>query len=167
MDSATIAIVISIVSLIIAVFGLSWNIYRDIILKARVVVAASIKRTIYPGAPAGPNKICIVATNHGPGPVTINGILARDTSIWKKLRNKQLETFLLHDLNDQSGHILPSKLEVGETANLFFEYRIDAFLKTKFSSLGVTDTFGRVHKVSKKDLRKLYEDWNGTFNKET
>jgi hypothetical protein len=65
-----IALLISIFSVLVAAFSLGWNIYRDIILKAKVDVSFAVVTIIHDTMPERPQFLNIKATNFGPGPVT-------------------------------------------------------------------------------------------------
>lgn len=164
MNAAQLALLISLGSAIIAATSLGWNIYRDVILKARVRVSIAIKKIVQANAPPSPDYIGISATNHGPGSVTLQTIELRDTSLWKKLRRKQKYAVLTHDYtNPYSGH-LPKKLEVGETLHLFLDYDGQCFLKEQFSHIGLLDSFGRTHWARQKTLKELRKGWREKFN---
>ena len=63
METAELAIIISVGSAAIAAISLGWNIYRDVILKPRAAVSVSKQNIIYPGSVPSSNYICIRATN--------------------------------------------------------------------------------------------------------
>ena len=75
MDNSIIAIIISIFSVLVAAVSLGWNIYRDVILKPKVVVTFAIKNIVGEGRAPSPDYVGISAVNHGPGPVIINTIV--------------------------------------------------------------------------------------------
>ena len=75
--------------------------------------------------------------------------------------------FPITDYEDPACTQLPCKLEVGEKATLLFPFTSDSFLKERITSVGVTDTFGRIHKANKKDLKKILSEWKDNFEKET
>jgi len=49
MDTAQAAILISICSAIVAAFSLGWNVYRDVVLKAKVMVTFAVKNIVRVG----------------------------------------------------------------------------------------------------------------------
>ncbi len=71
MTTAEIAIVISIMSVMIAGLSLGWNIYRDIVLKAKVKVSFGIVMLVSRGGSARPEYVNVTATNFGPGSVKL------------------------------------------------------------------------------------------------
>ncbi len=167
MDSGSIAILISIASACIAAFSLGWNIYRDVILKARLKVTFSIKNIYMKGAPPGPDYIGISATNHGPGPVILNTIALRDSSLTKKLRKKERFAALNHDYENPLSSKLPLKLEMGETADYFVNFDEECFAQNEFTQLGITDSFGRTHWAPKKSMSHLRKRYSKEFGNET
>ncbi len=167
MDKSQLAIIISIFSVTFAAISLGWNIYRDVLLKAKVVVSFAVKNIFEPGMPTSPDYIGIQATNHGPGPVILNSILIRERSILKKIMKKEKYAILIHDYTNPSSGVLPKKLEVGETIDLFLDYNESCFLKGSFTQLGISDSFGRTNWAPKKTMKELRKKWAKKFNKNT
>ena len=58
-----IPIIISILSFIVATFALGWNIYRDIILKARIKVSIMVASIISPGVKESPQYVNLTILN--------------------------------------------------------------------------------------------------------
>lgn len=167
MDTAQVAILISIVSALIAVFALGWNVYRDVVLKAKVVVTFAVKKIIGAGMPPSPDYVGISATNHGPGPVTLNSIVLRDYTYLKKLRKRHKYAYLMQDYTNPYSTKMPKQLEVGESVGLFVDYDKECFLKDSYTQLGVSDSFGRTNWASKKTMRELREKWLEDFGSNT
>jgi hypothetical protein len=163
METGTIAIMISVFSTAVAATSLGWNIYRDIILKARVHVNLAIKNIIQEGAPASPDYIGIHATNHGPGTISLSTISLMQSSIWRRVLRRRKFAFLMHDYENPYSAKLPRKLEVGESMDLFFNYDADCFLREAFTHLGLNDSFGRTHWVPRKSMRRLRQKWLTEF----
>lgn len=153
MDTAAIAI--SVVSLLIATFGLGWNIYRDILLKARVKIFIAIRNLYFEGAPPSPPYIGITATNHAPGKIILQSIDLRDTTIFKKLLKKERFATVFHDYKNPYSGKLSCTLEVGESLSLFLIHEKDSFLKEQFSHVGINDSFGRTHWTPRKSVKSL------------
>ena len=137
MELAQLAIVISVSSAAIAAISLGWNIYRDVILKPKAVVAVSRQNIISPGSAPSPDYIGISATNHGPGTVTLNSLILRNTSLWKKLWRDESHAVLFHDYTNRLSDNFPKKLDAGETINLFVNYDNDCFLKDDYNNIGI------------------------------
>ena len=144
-DNANFALVISIISVALSMLSLGWNIYRDVVLKARVAVSFALKNIIQANAGPSPTYIGIRATNHGPGSVNLSSISLVQTSFWKTLFRKKKYAVLHHDHRNPFSGQLPCKLEVGETVDFFVDYDSDCFLKNDFTKLGIGDSFRRTH----------------------
>jgi hypothetical protein len=163
MSTAEIAIIISVFSVIFAAVSLGWNIYRDVILKPKVVVSFDKKNIIVANRGPSPDFIGIHAVNHGPGPVILNTVVLKDTSIWKKITRKQNHAVLIHDYENPYSGKMPSKLEVGESIDLFVNYDNECFIKNNYSDLGISDSFGRTNWASRKYMAKLRKKWLENF----
>ena len=167
MDTAELAIIISVGSAAISAISLGWNIYRDVSLKPRAAVSVSKRNIFYLGSAPSPDYISIRATNHGPGQVTLNTLCLLNTSLWKKLWRDESHAVLCHDFTNVHSSKLPVKLEVGETIELFVDYDKDCVLKYDFSNIGISDSFGKIHWAPKKQLSQLRKEWFSKFGKAT
>lgn len=164
MDTASLALLISFVSLIIAAVSLGWNIYRDVVLKANVKVSFGVGKIMKTEPSSGsPEYVIIGATNHGPGSVTLTNIILRNASLWQKIRRREGFLLLMHDYQNPYSSNLPTKLDVGEGIALLFPYDQNCFLKESFSRLGINDTFGRTHWAPRKNTRTFRKKWNKEF----
>jgi len=167
MTTAGIALLISGVSVCIALFTLGWNIYRDIILKPGVKVRLQISEIISYGEPPGterPTKIDITATNFGPGYIRLQGLRTK----YSKLFRKKKLGFICPDFTDPMSHKFPCKLDVGEKTTFFLPYEKNCFLSDKvpFTHLGIFDTFGRSHWVPKDDIERTKKEYKAKFGSE-
>lgn len=137
---------ISFLALFIAGIALGWNIYRDVVLKARVRVAFAVVQIITPGAGAaggGPSYLRIKATNHGPGPVRIDSIHGMMAPLWRRILRRPQPFVILNDHTNPLNPTLPKRLEVGESVDLFLPHDDKSFLSTDATHIGVVDSFGR------------------------
>jgi len=166
-NTAAIAIIISVFSLLVAAFSLGWNVYRDVLLKARIKVSIGIKNIYFDGAPPSPEYIGISATNHGPGKVILNTIELRDTSILKKLLKTEKFAMVMHDYKNPYSGKLPCTLDVGESLSLLLDHEKESFLKEQVSHVGLVDSFGRSHWASKKTVKRLNSKWRESFGNDT
>lgn len=167
MTTSEIAIVISVASVSIAGFSLGWNIYRDVILKAKVVIDFSIGQLFQPDSSHQSDYINISAVNHGPGLVKLSTVKMKDSSWWRWLLRKEKYGFVIHDYRNPLSGQLPHKLEVGENFQLLFPYEEDCFLKNGWSHVGITDYFGRTHWAQSKQIKKAIKQWNEDFTNHT
>lgn len=153
MTASEIAIVISVVSVSIAGFSLGWNVYRDVILKAKVKVDIIVGTIIQHGISERPEYIIITATNYGPGPVKLSMVQMKNSSWWRKLLRKENYAVVLQDYENPMSGQLPHKLEVGERIDLLFHYNASCILKEGWSHIGISDYFGRTHWAASKKVK--------------
>jgi len=167
MTTAEIAIIISIFSAIIAAFSLGWNIYRDVVLKARINIGFGVRTLVQQGNPDNPQYVNITATNHGPGVVNLSMIQMKNASIWKWLVRKKEFAVVIHDYTNPLSGQLPHKLEVGEKIDVLLPYDAECLLKNGWSHVGLSDYFGRTHWAKKKDVKIANEKWKSDFANNT
>ncbi len=148
------AIGISSVSLLLSCFALGWNVYRDVVLKARVRVRFAIIRIVTYGQRfgQGDQSLQIAVTNHGPGTVRIEMIAGRVAPLWRRLLRRMQHFVILIDHTNPLNPKLPHKLEVGDTLNVFLPYDEKSFLNGAGTHIGVTDSFGRTHFAPRKHV---------------
>jgi len=123
------ALYISLGALIVSVFSLGWNFYRDIILKPRLKVRAAISNVAQAGRDVQ-TFISVSAVNQGPGAIICNGILGMKRHLlrfWKKGLEKKY-FYIVEDYTNPLNKPFPQKLEVGDTLTQFLRYKQDAFL---------------------------------------
>jgi len=161
MTTAEVALLISGISGGIALFGLGWNIYRDIILKPKVKVRLHISNIASPGdlPEKRPTVIDFTATNHGPGKVILQGFRMKN----KRLFRKTKWGFMLNDFRNLLSGQFPHKLEVGETATFLLPFRKGTFLEHDFTKIGILDSFDRFHWVPKKDIKRTKQQYQKQF----
>ena len=152
MNKETIAVLISMASIIIASFTLGWNIYRDIILKAKIKVRFMIATFSHPNFDKSLKKFAVCITNFGPGKIQCTNICIRKFSIWKQLIKKREISILIHDPKECK---LPCELDIGDEKNLLLKFDMCDFLLEDWTHIGVKDTFSRIHWAPKKDVTKL------------
>ncbi len=164
---AELAILISLFSVLIASISLGWNVYRDVILKPKVVVTVGIKKFIGELVDSSLPFIGVTATNHGPGSVTLNALELRETLLWKRITKTHKCAVLIHDYKNPYSAKMPKKLEVGDSLSLFVDYNSECFLKESFTQIGINDSFGRTNWASKKSLKEVRGRWLAEFVENT
>jgi hypothetical protein len=157
------ALYISLAALIVSVFSLGWNFYRDVILKPRLKVTVAITR-VGSTERGWEDFITVSAVNLGPGPIICNGILG-EKKHFLRFWEKRISFYAVEDFNNPLSTPLPKKLEVGDSLMEFFNLKEDAFLSMDPTHIGVRDTFGRMHCASKKSLKKAKKDFLKGFPK--
>ena len=163
MPTEHVALAVSIFSILIAALSLGWNIYRDLILKARVDVSFGVFSLINPSLPESPHYLKLSVTNFGPGPVTVSTIIVKEAQLWRRLLRKTRNTFIVPDYTNPLSTRIPAKIEVGDKIDLLLPYDRDCFLKSHFTYVGVYDYFGRYHCAPKSDLKEAYAEWKKDF----
>lgn len=146
---------------------MGWNIYRDIILRPKVKVnlfVGQIRELGEGDDPKSPLKICFTATNLGPGVVVLNGLRGKT----KRFLRKTKHFILFNDPDDPLSHQFPKEVNVVATAQFFISFKKRTFLKNKFTHIGILDSFGRLHRVPKKDVKRARIEYEKEFgsNKE-
>lgn len=147
MNPDFIAVGVSLVALGISALALGWNIYRDVILRARVRVRVAVVSLITPGSSVAPEGrfIRLAVTNHGPGPVEVTSIGGKAAPFWRLVFRRVDHFVLMPDHSNPLSTRLPSRLDVGQTANFYFPHRENSVLGTDATHVGVYDSFGRSH----------------------
>lgn len=164
MSTGEFALIVSIVSAAIASLSLGWNIYRDVILKGRVDVSFAVVTLIDQNRRDRPQYLNIKATNFGPGSVTLSTIVVKDTRLWTRLMRRPRYAIITLDYTNPLSAKLPAKVEVGDKIELFLPYDKEAFLKERFTRVGVSDYFGRIHWARAGDFKSALETWRKDFS---
>jgi len=159
---------ISLLSFALASLALGWNIYRDVILKARVRVHFSIVRVVSEDAQRlvpGERLLSIAVTNHGPGQVKITLIVGRySVPFWKRpVQRPQHFVILKYLRTNPANRHLPQRLDVGDSLTLFLPYDERCFLSDDASQIGVSDSYGRYHYAPRKDVREAGKQFSKDF----
>ena len=119
---------ISLFALLVSAISLGWNIYRDVILKARVKVRFSLS-SIHSNAFEKPlDFLVLTAINFGPGRVTLNMITLMEAPLWRRLFRCPKMAVMIYDYKNPLSAKLPAKIEVGDKAELLIRWEKDCFL---------------------------------------
>jgi len=145
--------VISVIALVISGISIFWNIYRDIILKAKLRVRTQISEIFGQGVTKN-TSIDVTGVNHGPGPIICEAVYMKN-SPWRRLKGEKY-AFIMNNT-------LPKKLDVGESVTVLFPYDKKAFLSLKPCCIGIKDSFGRLHWATKKSLKQAIEQFFKDF----
>jgi hypothetical protein len=151
MTTATIALIVSCLSLVISGIALGWNIYKDVYLRARVRTLFRLMVLM-----AGNHRewrYCFSATNLGPGKVNLQALALVKWSIWRKLTRHLEHAVMLHDFKHPLGGKLPYDLDVGQGTQLTFNPDECKFLSENYTHIGLTDSFGRIHWCRRQDMK--------------
>lgn len=144
---------------IIALFGLAWKIYKDLVLKPRIKVRFRVITLVSSMSQESPTKLDVIVVNFGPGKIRLNGPLnLRKKAFLRKTKH----AILIHDYKDPLSARFPCELEVGEEKDFFLQFDKNCFLKEHYTHIGVKDSFGRIHWAPKKhfkEVKKTYKKW--------
>jgi hypothetical protein len=164
MDNSSLAILISLVSLLVAAFSLLWSVYKDIVLKPRLKVRFSVQKVV--GGPLQSyDVLTFSATNFGPGKIRCEMLQLKSESLWRKFINKRREAVLLNDNTNPYATKLPCILDVTERGNFFIPFNESCFLNEQFTHIGVSDSYGRVHWTPKKQVDEAKKIFRKEFKK--
>jgi hypothetical protein len=168
MNHSTLPILISVFSLLLAAFSLGWNIYRDVVMKAKLRLNIICGEVHHPTFKNPEERISVSVTNHGPGKSRACMLVLRKVSWWRKVFRKIKTAILLHDFEDPLSGNLPQDLEVGDKVDLTFRFLENLFIKEDWNQIGITDPFGSTHWCKKKDYlqaKKSFLDQQSNQNK--
>ena len=156
---------ISILALCVSAFSIGWNIYRDVVLKARLKVKFSLCEIHHPTFAKPITTLSLAATNFGPGQIRCAMIQLLTAPLWRRIIRRPKRAVMLHDYSNPLSGKLPARLEVGETIDLLIPYDKDCFLREKHTHIGLSDSFGRVHWAPTKDVIKARREFRKDFGK--
>ena len=165
MSKDTIAIFIISVSILVASLSLGWNIYRDIILKAKLKVRFMVGLITHPNLKKPLDRLIISATNFGPGKIKCSMIFIKNSSIWKKIFHKTKIAVLIHDYTDPLSANFPCELDIGDCGSFFLKNNEDCFLLEDWTHIGISDSFGRIHWAPKKNIKEAKKAYKKKLEK--
>jgi len=153
MEKGNLSFIISTFSLFVAALALGWNIYRDVIFKARIKVDIGVNVLISPGIEGKPKYIVLTITNFGPGDINLSMIQMKNAPLWRRILRKTQYAIIIHDYKNPLSAKLPNKLSVGDRINLLLPHDEKSFLGEPCTHIGISDYFGRTHWVPGKRLK--------------
>jgi len=157
--------IIAVVAIVISAFSLGWNVYRDVVLKARIKIKFSLSDLLHPTFHKPIIYLVLSAINIGPGKVKVCIIQIRKAQFWRRLLRKTEHAILIHDYENPISSKIPADLDVGESVDLLIRYEQDCFLEKDFTHIGISDSFGRVHWASHSDVKKAKKQYLERFGK--
>jgi len=158
------ALAVSILSAVLSAFSLGWNIYRDVVFRARVRVSCGIMSVLnIPGIPDRTQFFLVTVINLGPGSVTIEFPQTKEATLWRRLVRRVKRAIPMPDWNCPLTSQSPRIVEVGQKATFAYPFTEDCILRHAFTHIGVWDTFGRSHWADKNDVTKARARWQKEF----
>jgi hypothetical protein len=155
------ALIISILSMLVALTSLGWNIYKEIALRARVGVSVGVGDQHFDGKSRG-KLILVEVVNRGPGPVQITGTSVHSTRRFFQATDDHLY-LPLPIFDHQLATRLPADLGVGQRAHIVLAYNEECFLRSNRVTVVVTDSFGRYHRPRRGSLRIARAEYEKDF----
>ena len=129
-----IALCISVLALVTSAFTLGWNIYRDVVMKPKLLVDFGIKNMIDGSEVSKPPLLIISATNYGPGQTTCEMTMIKKSSLLRIPFRRVQRFVVMHDYTNPLCSKLPSRLNMAEKIDLVFPYDRDCFLDSTTNS---------------------------------
>lgn len=152
----------STIALVLAIFTLGWNIFRDVVNRNRVRVTGLIGPLVGPGDKTiGQYYIVITAVNCGPASNTLSGLSLQKSKFGKKPEN----AFVLEDWKNPRSARFPHTFGVGDQAQYIFSFNQDCFLKMKPTKIGIWDVFGKTHWMKRRLVKRMVGTWQREFQK--
>jgi hypothetical protein len=166
MSKESVAILISIASILLASLSLGWNIYRDIILKARLKVRFMVGVLHHPNFNKPLERLIVSTTNFGPGKIKCTMLFIKDSSFWKKITHKTKLAVLIHDYTDPLSGNFPCELDIGDGRDFLLQFSEDCFLSKDWTHIGIKDSYSRIHWAPKKNVNVARQEYMKKFKKE-
>lgn len=157
----TLAIVLSIVSLVLSACALAWNIYRDVALRPRLRV--TVARVHVGQRDDLVKRFMVSVVNFGPGKIRVEMVWFKHRRFLSRLRGGRSQGVLIPHYSLPGVTRLPGSLEVGDAASFYLKWTDDLVLRSAPTHLGYRDSFGRFHWASRKDTRQVIADWRADF----
>lgn len=162
MTTADWALIISLVSAMMAVASFVWNVWSKFIYpKATVRVAISVVSFIPDDQGIG-QFITVRATNYGPGPVTLHTLMTRQRAAGLRRQWRYGVLNPLHNFPAEAetsigpfGGGLPKRIEFGEDFEVYLTIRHEALRDEPIVDIGFHDIFGRHHWAPRKQVSKV------------
>ncbi len=156
------AIVLSVVSLVLASIAIFWNIYKEILLRPFTDITGMISNIHHGGKILGP-YINLTILNKGPGDLIINSIVVKRSSLIRKILHKEIFASIINDYTNPYNPKMPMKIELHNTATQLLTFDNDCFFKEDNTHIGYIDTLKRYHWMKKKHFNEMKKEFNKTF----
>jgi hypothetical protein len=172
------ALITSLVSILISIGSLLWNVWQKFIfVKPTIQVAFGIYSVLVPTKAgtttrSGQRLLNVTVTNMGPGPVIIFACIGKLKTAWWKRRDRlgilnpihgDPTNSNLQSIGPFSGG-LPAKIDAAETKSFYFPYAQDCFLREGLTRVGVNDTYQRNMWCRKRDMHKVISAYRRDFS---
>ena len=159
----TYTVVLSIISLSIAMLTFGWTVYRDVVQKPKFRVSVEICSIFQSGQPPDGPHIFVRALNLGPLPNRLGIVFTRRSWWHRKIHPTEAFAFITPDHTHPACTQAGARLEVGDTGTFVFPYDKDCFLREDSAKIGITDGYGRTHWAPRTQLREVRERYRDKF----
>lgn len=176
MTTSDYALIVSIVSIFVAISALAWNVWQKFIfVRPSLQVSFGLWNVLQQSGdgfarPTGKKLLNMTVTNMGPGPVILSSCIAwARYRGWGKSRIGMLNPIHGDPTSDKLigigpfGAGLPTKIDAGEVKSFYFPYQADSFLADGILKVGVNDTYQRNTWCHRRDLRKVNAKYRRDF----
>jgi hypothetical protein len=157
------ALGVSFVSVSVAFLALGWNVYRDVLLRARTKVTAYVSYVVSGEITTGP-FITVRLTNLGPGRVVLTNLVVRRVGLWARLSKAQANATINYDHTNHFNVAFPLTVGEQDYTSQLLNFERECFLKFNWNRFGFMDSLNRYHYVRKKDLRELKRKYREDFS---
>jgi hypothetical protein len=155
------AVVSSFLALLVSVFSLGWNVYRDVILKPRLRVRFDASQLVGPDGNVGKPFLSLSIVNLGPGNVICEMPIVKNKPFYRGFLGEATIATIIHDFTNPLCAKPPFKVAVGERTQLTFPIADKCFLDDALFRIGIRDSFGRIHWAPKKQIRQARQRLKG------
>ena len=156
MKTADWAFVISILSLVVALVSLIWNVWSKFIYpKPRLRVSFGIVNPVEHGRILEP-FLRLITVNHGPSETTVEFAITRERSRLLRWRYSVLKPLdpKQHHFGVFSG-VLPKELPVGKSLSVYFPFDHEDLKARPISDVGFKDVFGRRYWARRAEVKEV------------
>ncbi len=161
-SQATIAIILSSVSLVMALISLLWNIYKEVLLRPRSSVVCGVSYINNGNKEFGP-FIDLKLTNKGPGKIILTNIVVHNGGILRRLLRTQTKAAVMYDYTNGCNPRMPTEVTQYQSTTQYLDFNQECFLKDGATRFGFIDSLCRYHWAKRRYLRRLLAAYKRDF----
>jgi hypothetical protein len=177
MTTSDYALITSLVSIVIAIGGLLWNIWRKFIfVKPALQVSFGLWHVMQHTSAdvvtrSGHRLFALTVTNMGPGVVVLCACIGKPKAPWWT-RAKLLGTInpIHNDPTDPNpigigpfSSDLPTKIDAGDVKRFYYPFEKDCFLREGLARVGINDTYHRNTWCGGRDMHQANRTYRRDF----
>lgn len=153
------SMVISLVALVLSAFSFAWTIYEKLFLRPRLKVSAQFSFIANQDFQSA-TMLRLNALNLGPGKAIICGIVAHRLYFLGRVTKKNKYASIIPDHTNRFNKPFPLEVEQNNSGDHYLEVDSNIIANGDFNRIGLLDSLGRIHWVSRKNLRNLIEEYH-------